>query len=137
MDPGTGVLQLVYDGSFNPLTLTYTLSNLTTGYEYLFYVVAVNFNGDSSSSDALVSYACIAPSIPDPPYWISSTITTLVTSITLGWYTPSDYGGCALSGYRLWRDHGAGTSIIYEVDSLIIEGDPNLNEYEVTLATSD
>jgi hypothetical protein len=127
MDPGTGIEELIYDGSYNPLTLSYILTNLTTGQEYDFYLATVIFNGESSLSDALTSYACDAPSIPDPPYRVSST----ETSITLGWYTPSDYGGCSLVGYKLFRDDGAGGTITNEVDTTDIEGNPNLNQYDI------
>jgi hypothetical protein len=57
---------------------------------------------------------------------------TLV-SITLGWLAPSDYGGCPLIGYRLFRDTGAGGSISTEVDNALVANQLNLNEYEELL----
>jgi hypothetical protein len=57
---------------------------------------------------------------------------TLV-SITLRWLAPSDYGGCPLIGYRLFRDTGAGGSISTEVDNALVANQLNLNEYVVAL----
>ena len=52
MDSGDGVYNLVYDGSYNSLTLEYTVTNLTTGNEYNFELSAVNANGESALSSS-------------------------------------------------------------------------------------
>jgi hypothetical protein len=76
-------------------------------------VAAVNFNGDSELSDVLVRYSCKLPSQPASPYKVSVTRTQL----TLAWRTPSEDGGCPLTGFKLFRDDGANGSITTEVDS--------------------
>lgn len=70
----------------------------------MFYVAAINYNGPSILSPVLASYSCVAPSQPNAPSLVSSTQTTL----TLSWAPPSDYGGCALTGYELYVDNGVG-----------------------------
>lgn len=62
MSNGTGVYSLIYNGELNSLTRSYTVSGLTTGSQYQFKVSAVNYNGESSLSTALTTYACVTPS---------------------------------------------------------------------------
>jgi len=62
MSSGTGVYTMVYNGELNPLQRQITVRNLTTGTQYQFKVSAVNFNTESVLSDAVATYACVAPS---------------------------------------------------------------------------
>lgn len=64
MSNGTGVYIKIYDGELNPLQRQFSVKNLTTGMQYQFKVVAVNFNGESAMSDALATYSCVAPLQP-------------------------------------------------------------------------
>ncbi len=63
-------------------------------------------------SDPLVRYSCVAPGTPNPPVRVSGDRTDL----TLNWLIPTNDGGCALSGFNLYRDNGADGSISIEVD---------------------
>lgn len=47
-------------------------------------------------------YACLIPSGLSPPYYISSTTTT----ITVGWTAPTKNYGCPISEFKLYRDNG-------------------------------
>lgn len=108
-----GTYYLVYDGSNLPTITAYIISGLTTGEIYRFKVSALNYNGEGLLSSELSTYACIAPSNFIQPYKISSTSTTM----TLGWVEPTENGGCTITGYAVFRDDGAGSSITTEVNS--------------------
>ena len=93
----------------------------------------MNYNGESSLSDPLTVYSCVAPSQPLKPVRLGGTS----VSIDIGWSAPSDDGGCPISGYRLFRDDGNSGPISTEVDSSNIENKPYLNRYTVNLASTD
>lgn len=93
----------------------------------------MNFNVESTLSDPLVRYSCVAPSQPQKPIRVGGT----KTDITLKWAAPSNNGGCPITGFKLWRDLGAGGSISTEVDPANINDKPYLNEYPVSLTASD
>lgn len=107
MSRSTGVYTMIYNGDLNPLQRSYLVTNLTTGEQYQFQVSAVNFNGESALSNALVVYSCIAPSQPSLPVRTGGTSTL----INLQWTPPTDDGGCPLTGYKLMRNSGGSTSI--------------------------
>lgn len=44
---------MIYDGSLNPATLQFNVINLQQGKYYSFYIIAINFNGQSQPSDEL------------------------------------------------------------------------------------
>lgn len=63
-------------------------------------------------------------------------ISTTTTSITLGWFAPGDDGGCAISGYAVFMDDGAGGSIINEVNAVndpAIRSIPTLRSATITV----
>lgn len=63
MDDGnSGDYSLVHNGAGLPTTLTATVTGLTTGLPYNFYVVAINYVGESTASTVSTFYSCIAPS---------------------------------------------------------------------------
>ncbi len=99
---------MIYDGVLNPLQRQITAKNLTTGTQYQFKVSAVNFNGESVLSDALATYACVAPIQPKKPFRVDGT----TTSILIQWTSPTDDGGCPILGYKLFRDSGDSASEI-------------------------
>jgi len=125
----------IYNGSLNALKRDFDASNLTTGQLYQFKVVAVNYNGPSEASDPLSVHACVAPSAPGAP----TRVTGDKTSITLTWATPSNDGGCPITGYQLMRDSGGGLTdpVAIEVDAASIAGRPALIEHKVQFTTSD
>lgn len=53
--------KVVYDGTFNPNTLSSNITNLKPGNRYTFYVVANNFNGVGQISDELNTLVCLPP----------------------------------------------------------------------------
>jgi len=63
-------------------------------------------------SDALVKYSCLVPGRPEVPKRVSGTRTELV----LKWQIPEDDGGCALTGFKLYRDNGDQGVLSLEVD---------------------
>jgi hypothetical protein len=88
--------------------LTYTVvTGLLPGVEYTFTVTAVNYNGEGANSSALLLRSCVPPSgVPTPTLFYSTE-----TSVTLRWGQPDDDGGCEVSGYKMYRDDGAGGAI--------------------------
>jgi hypothetical protein len=134
LSAGTGVYEMVYDGELNPLQRQITVRNLITGTQYQFKVAAVNFNGESVMSDAVSTYACVAPSQPKKPIRVTGTTTTIL----LSWTPPADDGGCPIQAYKLWRDSGSPLSDIdVQVDPSNFDNKPFLNSYNVVLASSD
>jgi hypothetical protein len=101
---GTGLSWNVYDGSENNQRLFYNVTGLETGERYAFTVDSVNFNGISPASDELIVVACKPPDGFPKPYYIESTSST----VTVGWTSPSDTGGCNLLGYELQINDGLG-----------------------------
>jgi len=101
---GDGTYYELWNGRGKPEVLSYTVP-VTTGSKYSFRHKAVNFNGDSVYSDVLETYACISPTAPGQPTWITSTS----TSISLSWTGAVDDGGCPIIEYRLYRDAGDGS----------------------------
>jgi titin len=122
-----GNFEMVYNGSTNALITNYQATGLTVGVLHQFKVVAVNFNGNSQESDPLSVHACVAPSAPPAPERVTGTS----TSITLSWTPPTDNGGCLLTGFKLFRNSGAGLNdpITTEVDPSSVGSRPALNEY--------
>ena len=85
-----GDYSLIYDGNGNTLQLSFTYTGgLVVGDLYSFKLSALNMNGEGPLSNQLDVHACTAPSIPSPPTWTSSTL----TSITLNWSPPASDGG--------------------------------------------
>jgi hypothetical protein len=126
---GSGQFTKIYDGSQNPDTLSYNVTGLTTGQSYSFYVIAVNYNGisplQSNEKQALV---CLGPSDISPPYYVSST----ETSILVGWTSPKDSGGCPITSYFLFINDGLGGAATTPVDAIQITGKPYLSQWDVT-----
>ena len=81
---------------------------MQTGKKYSFRHKAVNYNGDSIYSDVLETYACVSPTAPSTPTWITST----TTSISLSWTSSVDDGGCPIIEYSLYRDEGDGVGTV-------------------------
>lgn len=86
---------MVYDGSAYPSAVTYTTTALIPGRYYQFKVTALNIAGESNPSAAATFLAADFPDAPTQPYLITSTSTT----VTFGWYPPSDNGGGQITGY--------------------------------------
>mmetsp|Transcript_30242 Transcript_30242/g.29560 ORF Transcript_30242/g.29560 Transcript_30242/m.29560 type:complete len:364 (+) Transcript_30242:1022-2113(+) len=129
---GQGSYSLAYDGSLNSATLSYSVNNLNTGEYYSFYVVAVNYNGESPISSELQAPVCVAPQDLSPPYYIASTTST----ITLGWTSPADDGGCPIITYELYMNDGLGGATTTQVDPVSIDNKPYLTQFQVTTGLS-
>jgi hypothetical protein len=84
-------------------------------------------------SDPLVRYSCVEPSMPKPPVRVTGDRTDLL----LSWLIPSNDGGCALTGFNLYRDNGAGGSITVEVDPNLIESRPSLTQHNLVFLPAD
>lgn len=57
----SSLYSVVYDGSYDPDQLQYTVTGLVTGELYKFRVYSVNFNGMSDPSTEYYVYACGLP----------------------------------------------------------------------------
>ena len=88
---------------------------MITGNIYRFKVSAFNYNGEGALSTELSTFACISPSNMAAPTRISSTLTSLM----LNWSSPTDDGGCPITGFAVFRDDGAGSDINVEVNSAL------------------
>jgi hypothetical protein len=73
----------------------YTQTGLTTGLEYVFYVVAVNSAGAGLPSEKISQVSCVAPSVPASFRVQSRT----EQSVTIAWDPPFSDGGCPVTGY--------------------------------------
>ena len=101
---GDGNYYELWNGRGRPEVLSYTVT-VNTGSKYSFRHKAVNYNGDSVYSDVLETYACVSPTAPGTPTWITST----TTSISVSWTSSVDDGGCPIIEYSLYRDAGDGS----------------------------
>jgi hypothetical protein len=99
-----GVFYEIWNGRGRPEVLTYTIA-VTTGSKYSFRHKSINANGESDYSTMLETFACVSPTAPGTPTWVTST----TSSITVSWEGSSDDGGCPIVEYRLFRDAGDGS----------------------------
>ena len=100
----TGDFVEIWDGRDRPEILKLIVPETETAMPYTFRYVAYNFNGASEYSDELITFACVDPTAPSKPRWITST----QTSITIEWDSSVDDGGCPIIDYRVFRDGGLG-----------------------------
>ena len=105
----------MFDGSYNPIKLKHSISDLNTGASYAFQIQSVNHNGVESLSSNITYKICGKPGMMIPPQIISSTISTL-------WRT-SNVGECPISGFQLFRDRNSG-NINIQVDVPSIDNKP-------------
>ena len=127
IEKGTGESNLIYDGSFNPLTKRYWAQGLQTGQYYAFYVVAIDFNSESEPSDETVAVVCVLPGHLESPQLVS----TETGSILLEWSMPYETGGCPILGYELYMSSDDQVSYSL-VDELEIANKPYLTGHTVT-----
>jgi len=127
-----GDIAPVYIGTNRPDVLEYTVSDLSTGYPYRFTVQAINDNGYSDQSSVATFYSCEAPSGLATPTYVSSDQTA--KTISIEWTTPASSGGCAITGYHLYRDDGAGGTVTTEVTSLV-NTDPSIQSHTIDLSS--
>ena len=132
MDDGLGGAFVdVFDGQFQPDTLSFLVSGLTTGRQYRFKVRARGYNQDGIESAIASFYACVAPSDFASPTRVSST----KESIQVQWDVPGDDGGCPISGYAVFRDDGTDGDVTVEVNSdndTAVRGSPYVTSLNIT-----
>jgi hypothetical protein len=122
---------MVYDGKYERDLSFYLSEDLQTGGLYKFKVSAYNFNGEGPLSDALETYACVAPAKMLAPWRVTSTTSTF----TLEWKEPADNGGCIVTSYAVFRDDGMNGAIQTEVNTqedTNIRDKPTLRQVTVT-----
>jgi hypothetical protein len=92
--------------------------------------MAMNFNGQGVWSDQVTYYSCVPPSVAPAPYRMSST----KTSITVGWKSPSDDGGCSILGYSVHCDDGLGGNFteVNQFNDPNVRNKPGLFSLEIT-----
>ncbi|KAF4755617.1 hypothetical protein FOZ63_008289, partial [Perkinsus olseni] len=113
--------RLAYDGTGNPATLWYTLTDCTLGEWYDLRVTALSAAGESDQSLTCCVKPCgRRPYKPDPPELASSNL----TAITLRWSPPADSGGLPLTGYVVQRAP-AGSSVFTTIAAMLA----NILEY--------
>ena len=82
MDDGKGgAYSKIFDGSYEPGVLDFTITGLTNGLQYNFKVYALNYNGYSSASSSAAFYACSAPTGFSAPTATAQS----ETSISIAW----------------------------------------------------
>ena len=86
---GTGVEQLVYNGSNNPVSKRFQVNNLERGKFYAFYVIANDFNSESPKSEEIEALVCVPPGLLTKPYKVCRT----KTSIEIRWVPPQGDAG--------------------------------------------
>ena len=92
-----------FDWIPNGLALTVTVTGLTNGQSYVFYVQAVNSAGPSSS---VASVVATPAAVPGPPQGVTAAGGN--GQVTLAWMAPSDNGGSPVLRYEYEID-GSGT----------------------------
>lgn len=75
-------------------------------------------------------YACSAPSGFDTPYYIASS--EITKTIEIGWSMPSQEGGCAVLGYRIFINDGNDGALDSEVTAMA-DRNPNLNSFAIDM----
>ena len=121
----------IWDGQGRPEVITFTVYPVITANSYSFRHKVLNFNGGSEFSDTYTTYACLDPTSPSVPTWVTST----QTSITIMWERPIEDGGCPVLEYKVFRDSGQGigdADVVTEVHSDILEGKNYITTLEVT-----
>ena len=83
-------------------TITYLLEDLTGGETYGIKVVARNAIGSSVESDTQYLPCADLPDAPDSAPTLEA---ATETSITVAWNAPSNDGGSAVTGYRLYMNY--------------------------------
>jgi hypothetical protein len=127
MDDGHhGDLEAVYAGRLYPETLSFLVTNLTTGLPYRFSVAAHNANGESVQSPAATVYACLRPSGLAAPE-VSSTTRD---SIAVTWGEPAG-NGCPITGFTLLRNTGADDAATISVDPSVLREAPSLRAHVI------
>lgn len=117
----------IWNGRGRPDVLTYSVS-VTTGRLYSFRHRVFNSNGPSTYSTPLQLYACVQPSSPGKPQWVTSTAST----ITFVWDSPVDNGGCPIIEYKAYSDLGGTGSVTNEIQASVLAGLSNVNGLVVT-----
>jgi len=87
-------------------TTHYTVTGLTDGTEYYFYVTAVNMAGWSGPSEEASATPEPPPTVPGVPLNLSATPGG--GSANLIWTTPTDTGGSPITGYNVFDGTSAG-----------------------------
>lgn len=121
---------LAYDGTNKPEINSFEFLNANPDFVYRFKVTALNFNGEGTASAISELRACTVPSGINTPTLHSVTS----TKITINWETPSNDGGCLITGYRILVDDGAGGSFT-EYDAANVNDKPFLTQYEIDLSS--
>eukprot|EP00928_Gymnodinium_smaydae_P022346 TRINITY_DN18808_c0_g1_i1.p1 TRINITY_DN18808_c0_g1~~TRINITY_DN18808_c0_g1_i1.p1 ORF type:complete len:4341 (-),score=787.41 TRINITY_DN18808_c0_g1_i1:161-11695(-) len=115
-----------------PTSTTYTVTALTASYYYTFQVAgvsrAVSVGAAEPNYFTLNLYAAAVPTAPAAPTVVPGSRTS--NGMTLSWDPPTDSGGIAVLGYRVYRDNGAGDAI----DVMLWNGDglPNIRTFAVS-----
>lgn len=137
MDDGLGGdFEEIYYGENSATLTTYTVTNLTPGRQYRFKTQAENMNGFGLESTITSIYACTEPSQFAAPKFKESTS----TSLTIQWEEPEENGGCAITGYAVFRDDHDATDPSIEVNSAndaSVRNIPTLREKAATLLNTD
>ncbi|MDB5238684.1 MAG: fibronectin type protein [Candidatus Parcubacteria bacterium] len=105
-----------------------TITGLTNGTSYSYYITAVNTAGESASSSIITATPSTTPSIP-----LSLVATRGNGQITLTWSAPSSNGGSAITTYKVYNN-GGGVASTTSGTSATITGLTNgtLYSYYVT-----
>lgn len=109
-NPATSEEWIAFDGQLLglPDQTLFTLYDLQSGSDYLFSVLAINFNGDGQESTPISFNVCLAPAQASAPKRVTSTR----SSITIEWQTPSSDNGCPITGYAVYADDGSNGAFI-------------------------
>ncbi|MBN1539300.1 MAG: fibronectin type III domain-containing protein [Candidatus Thermoplasmatota archaeon] len=97
----------IYWRYVNAPTTEYTDTLVEIGKTYLYYVTAVNVEGESAPSEQVVG---LPQSEPSPPTNVQISEGNGYLLIT--WETPSFLGGIDLQGFTLYRSEGSGVYIL-------------------------
>jgi fibronectin type 3 domain-containing protein len=89
---------------------SYTDTGLSAGITYYYQVTALNSVGEGSRSAERAATPTAAATTPGAPTLNSATAGT--NTVTLAWSAPTNSGGSAITGYRIYRSSTSGTETL-------------------------
>jgi fibronectin type 3 domain-containing protein len=89
---------------------SWTDSSVSNGTTYYYRVSALNAAGEGVASNELAARPTASATAPDAPGLNSATAGN--ATVALSWNPPSDSGGSAVTGYRVYRSTSGGTETL-------------------------
>jgi hypothetical protein len=117
----------------DPDTFTCTITGLTNGTTYQFFVYAINAEGSSAGSSSVAIVPATYPGAPAAP-----SITSVGNgSVNLSWNAPTNNGGSAPTGYTVTSSPDAKTCVTTTARVCTLTGLTNGTSYTFTVTATN